>query len=342
MDKVTIIIPVYNIENTIAIFKKTIKSVIRQSYNNLEVLIINDGSTDETKILLSSIVKKDSRIRVITKKNGGVESARRRGITEAKGEYVFHLDQDDLLERNAIKTLYEEAKKYDADVCIGQSKHFYGLKILGKKNEFEVIKVLGHEEFMSKYYHGFFGVCIFPVQIWNKLYKKSFLNICPNPPCMGMYHEDLSYNMHVLPYANRIVWIPQITHYYRWGGFTTKPIKNMDKVALSCYRIKMDKIEELGLKNFRYSTSVELLNYMNSYFYQVAVYNRADLKDEIEKKMNLPELIEAVEMVKSGEYTNPHINLMISQNYTDLVQYEFEMVKKNKWKAILKMVLNTN
>lgn len=277
---------------------------------------------------------------VVHKKNAGVESARRRGLLEARGEYILHLDQDDILPDNALEVLYSAAVKYDADVTIGQSKHFLVLPCIGKTVKFDRDIILDHKEFMRQYYRGFFGISVFPVQIWNKLYKKSFLDTFPEPPRVGMYHEDLNYNLHVLPKAERIAWISHLTHYYRWGGFTTKPIKDLDQVALSCYRIKMDKIAELNLHDFVYSTAVELLNYINSFFYQTAKYEGEEkLKEVLVSYFALEEMQTAIQTVKGGTYRNEHVTYMLNKDYDGLAAYEMSRVRKNRKKDIIKRVL---
>ena len=223
---VSIIVPVYNIVGMRS-FKATIKSILAQSYCDFELLLVNDGSTDASADILSNIAEKDSRIKIITKENGGVESARRAGICAAKGEFIFHMDQDDLLSGDAIEKLQRAAEENQADIGVGTNVHFFALKRIAKYPKDGEERVLSHAEFMEKYYHGFFGKSLFPVSIWNKLYRKSFLNSIEEPPRTGLYNEDFNYNIHILPEANKIVWIPDVTYYYRWGGFTCKKIKGI-------------------------------------------------------------------------------------------------------------------
>lgn len=338
---ISVIIPVYNISSIRKPFTQMLAAVIQQTYRDLDIILVNDGSTDDTAQILDAYGNKEKRIRIINKENGGVESARRRGISEAGGEYIFHLDQDDLLEKNALEILYNAAVKHNADVTIGQSKHFYLMPPIGKNPKFEHDIIMDHNEFMNQYYRGFFGVSVFPVQIWNKLYRKSFLDSFPEPPCIGMYHEDLNYNLHVLPNADRIAWISDLTHYYRWGGFTTKPIRDLDKVALSCYRIKMDKIAELGLPAFTYSTAVELLNYINSFFYQVAKYEGEEkLKEILPSYLHLDEIQSAIQTVKGGTYRNEHVTYMLNDDYAGLAEHEMMLVRKNRKKDYVKSILH--
>ena len=107
---ISVIIPCYNVENYVA---RCLDSVINQTYNNLEIICVNDGSTDNTLAILKDYAKKDSRIKIIDKKNGGLSSARNAGIEVASYEYVVFLDSDDWIEPNT----YELAiSKMDDDI----------------------------------------------------------------------------------------------------------------------------------------------------------------------------------------------------------------------------------
>ena len=97
--KVSIIIPVYNVASYL---DTCLLSCVSQTFHDLEIIVVNDGSTDESPHIIKKYAEKDSRIRVITKENQGLVYARKSGLDIARGEYVFHLDGDDYLETNAI------------------------------------------------------------------------------------------------------------------------------------------------------------------------------------------------------------------------------------------------
>lgn len=111
--KISVIIPAYNIEGYLG---RTLDSVLAQTYKNLEILIINDGSTDNTAKVIEDYTEKDSRIRGINKENGGVTSARLRGIWEATGEWIGFVDGDDVLEPWMYEKLLSNAVQYHADI----------------------------------------------------------------------------------------------------------------------------------------------------------------------------------------------------------------------------------
>ena len=111
---VTIIIPVYNVEKYL---DECIQSVINQTYKNLEILLVDDGSTDSSPDICSKYSMQDNRIRIITKKNGGIASARNKGIEKASGEYVYFLDSDDYIKETAIEELINYMQNNDLDLC---------------------------------------------------------------------------------------------------------------------------------------------------------------------------------------------------------------------------------
>ena len=115
MGLVTIIIPVYNVEKFLV---KCLESVIRQKYRNLEIILVDDGSTDTSGIICDEYALKDNRIQVIHKENAGLSSARNAGLDIAKGEYIYFLDSDDWIEENTINENLDFLKRYNADMVI--------------------------------------------------------------------------------------------------------------------------------------------------------------------------------------------------------------------------------
>ena len=211
MGKISVIIPVYNIEKKKAVFLMCLYSVLKQTFDNIEVILVNDGSTDKTSSILKKIRGKDKRIKVINKENGGVESARRKGLCYVEGEIVIHMDQDDLLRKDALEIMYNYIEESKADIAVADSVKFVWMPCInwGRHMYWVESKVISHEEFMNNYYKGFYGINIFPVNIWNKLYRRSFLEAYSEPPITGFYNEDLSYNLHVMPNAKKIVLIAE-------------------------------------------------------------------------------------------------------------------------------------
>ena len=109
---ISVVIPVYNVE---AYIERCVNSVRNQTVENIEIILVDDGSPDQSPVLCDQYAEKDRRVRVIHKKNGGLASARNRGITVATGKYIFFLDSDDWLEKDGLQQLYELAQKYQVD-----------------------------------------------------------------------------------------------------------------------------------------------------------------------------------------------------------------------------------
>jgi len=112
MPKVSIVIPIYNVENYV---RKSIESVIYQTESDIEIILVDDGSTDSSGKICDEYASQDSRIRVIHKKNGGLSSARNAGVKIATSEYVMFLDGDDYLKNSAVERLYHTALEYPSD-----------------------------------------------------------------------------------------------------------------------------------------------------------------------------------------------------------------------------------
>ena len=120
---ISVIVPIYNIEQYVGF---CIESIIKQTYTNLEIILVDDGSTDRCPALCDLYASKDSRIKVIHKANGGLVSARKAGVSIAKGEYIAHVDGDDWIEPTYYEKLVDAAVKSDADiVCAGYCRDFF-------------------------------------------------------------------------------------------------------------------------------------------------------------------------------------------------------------------------
>lgn len=115
-DLISVIVPIFNVENYLS---HCIDSLISQSYPNLEIILINDGSTDRSKEICESYLERDKRIFYIEKENEGVSSARNLGLSLAKGNYILFVDSDDYIGMYHIEILYSSLKKYNADISIG-------------------------------------------------------------------------------------------------------------------------------------------------------------------------------------------------------------------------------
>jgi len=204
---ITIIIPVYDIEKYI---RKCLESVLQQTYTNLEIILVDDGSPDNCPQICDEYAAKDNRIRVIHKTNGGLSSARNAGLDIARGEWIGFVDSDDWLLPNMYERLYNAIEYEDADLAICGYKYVdESDKPVGER--FSVIRdeVLSKSDVFDIFFRKY---NTFYITVWNKLYaKKIFLNLrFPD----GKIHEDEFTVHHIFNECDKIVTISDVLYMY--------------------------------------------------------------------------------------------------------------------------------
>lgn len=195
---ISIIIPVYNKEEYL---NDCIKSVVYQDYHDIEIIIINDGSQDNSASIIKKWVEKDTRIQYISQENKGVSFTRNRGISMAKGEYIYLLDADDFLEKNAISKLVYYAESTKADIIIGNFYEKNGEKVIKKprfKNRLFNIEELESTETMLEM---FIVNGRHMAKAGNKLYKLNFIKKYQISFEENVIAEDRLFNL--ICYVNR-------------------------------------------------------------------------------------------------------------------------------------------
>lgn len=166
---ISVIIPVYNVEKYL---NKSIESVIKQTYKELEIILVDDGSTDSSGKICDEFAQKDDRIKVIHKKNGGLSDARNAGISEAKGKYLGFIDSDDYIDKNFYEILYNVLKKYNSDISICKHRETY-TDYEENTSKLEIKEQVFNTEQALKELLLFGEVNNYA---WNKLYKKELFN----------------------------------------------------------------------------------------------------------------------------------------------------------------------
>ena len=167
----SIVIPVYNAENHI---KKCIESLLNQNYNNLEIIIINDGSTDDSLKVCKQYSDFDSRIVIKTIANGGVSNARNIGLSIAKGDYVLFVDSDDYLSRDCLYNCNSILDKTNVDILKFNYKKKYRFFAIKNKNEIYSNEVINKNSYYKKIYRNIFKSDCF-CNAWGSVYKKEIL-----------------------------------------------------------------------------------------------------------------------------------------------------------------------
>lgn len=209
MPKVSIIIPVYNAQKVI---EKCVMSILKQEYKDFELLLMDDGSKDNSPQLLDELASLDTRIRVVHKKNSGVSNTRNEGIALAKGEYIQFLDADDWMSTNATKELVRAMEENDVDLVVADFYRVVG-ENLSRKGSIGVDKVLSLKQYAqymmdspADYYYGV---------VWNKLYKKEIIEQyqLKMDPTLS-FCEDFIFNLEYCLHCKTIYPLPVPVYYY--------------------------------------------------------------------------------------------------------------------------------
>lgn len=220
-DLISIIIPAYNVANEI---KQCADSIMNQSYQNMEIVFVDDGSNDNTPEILDDIASRDCRIKVIHKENGGVTSARLRGVKEATGDYIGFVDGDDFIEPDMFERLINNAVQYSADIShCGYQMVFHNRRDLyyGTGRFVEQDNLAGLKDLLE-------GSFIEP-GLWNKLFHKTlFRSLLHNSLMDGTIHnnEDLLMNYYLFKQSKKAIFEDFCPYHYivRESSAANKPL----------------------------------------------------------------------------------------------------------------------
>lgn len=216
---ISVIVPVYNRKETLA---RCVKSLLDQTFSELEIILVDDGSTDGSGAVCNALSREDIRIRVIHRENGGVSSARNAGIEAAKGEYLMFMDSDDYAELQMAEKLLESIGDDDIAIC-GFHHHYQGRDIVRIPN---VPGQRGDENFLSLYGQGFMNMP------WNKLYRRELAGRFDESLSLG---EDLLFNLDYLRRTDGITVVKEaLCHYIQDDtGCSLSSQKRADRMELA-------------------------------------------------------------------------------------------------------------
>lgn len=258
---ISIIIPVYKVEKYL---EKCIQSVINQTYENLQIILVDDGSPDNCGKICDEYAKKDHRIEVIHKSNGGLSDARNKGLEIAKGEYIGFVDSDDYIEADMYEVLYNLLKQYNADVSIC---NFYTVsqgKISIKNaengikeyNRIEILKEILLDKNIQSY-------------AWNKLYKKELFDEIKYP--IGKKYEDIGTTFFLLEKCNKVVVTGKSEYYY---------INRQDSIVNNVTETTITDYIELIMQRYDYieENIKELSSYNKDYLKRILKTAEKDIK----------------------------------------------------------------
>lgn len=256
MEKISIIVPIYNVEKYL---KQCIDSIIAQTYTNIEIILVDDGSPDNSGNICDEYAKKDCRIKVIHKQNGGLSDARNAGIKVASGELIGFVDSDDYIANDMYELLYNNLKKENAQISCCNRYICYKNKntIYGINNFYEVMDSMRAIELMCTY--GYIGF-----SAYTKLYKKELFDNIKFPK--GKVCEDMFIMYKLFDLANVIVYDANPKYYYiqRKGSISRNKKNKIDAIESS------KEIVEFVRKHYKPIENVAIKNYI---YTSIGVYN---------------------------------------------------------------------
>lgn len=218
MVKVSVIVPLFNTEKYVA---RCISSLVKQTLSDIEIIVVNDGSTDNSMTIVNKYAENDSRIKIINQSNQKQGAARNNGLRIAEGEYIGFVDSDDWVDEDYFEKLYEAAKQYESDIALATNVRIGGGKTKKRLNieNVEFVTVLQDK----------FDICKQPKNPCptNKIYRAALLRdnniLFPEK----VYCEDKLFTAQAVYYANGVVTVPDINYYYYRNPNSTVNIRKI-------------------------------------------------------------------------------------------------------------------
>ena len=315
---VTVAIAAYNVEKYL---RTGVKYIQNQTYSNLEIILVDDGSTDNTSAICDELANEDSRIRVFHKENGGLGSARNVGIDHARGEFIYFFDVDDSLEKEFISDSVRYAQQKAVDMIIygyyarfsnSQEEELIGIQEKEIHNNKELKKAYCNELLWLKHGNGF---------AWNKFYRMSFIKKYNFHFGNQRIQQDEPFNMQLYPKL-KDVYICQKAYYhyvlYINGNAGSRYVENKEDIITDVYHKFMNFYSEWNLKDDRVLEYIRR-RYINgifgvmtgNYFHKNCNYTSQQRKTKISKIMKNQEFSSVLKKTKIQYGKNPVNNIQI-------------------------------
>lgn len=274
---ISIIVPIYNVESYV---EECIQSIIKQTYKNLDIILIDDGSKDSSGEICEKYKKIDSRICVVHQENQGLSSARNTGLKLANGEYIQFIDGDDFISVDMIENLYEIMEKEHADIVTCSSYTYKNGEIV-KKEYSKSINIYNKEEAIKE--------IILDKKIrfyaWDKLYKKTLWKDIKFPE--GRRFEDIAVTPIVIKNADKVVFYDCPLYYYRirTGSIMSQKSKEQQLEYIESV-LETNNYLRNNVKGIEDYVDYNIVHATINVFYVIGKYNLVELeKEEIIQKM---------------------------------------------------------
>ena len=326
MPKVSVIVPVYNVEKYLS---KCLESILNQTFSDIEIICVNDGTQDNSRKILEEYKQKDSRIKIIDKENGGLSSARNAGLKIAQGEFISFIDSDDWIESKMLEKLYHNITQMNSDISIcavslyneqkqefDNSNPYFSLGFFN--NTFDN-KSFSYRETLPF----IMDVC---VMAWNKLYRKSFLDKCNAKFPDGKIFEDGPFFFSIFFKTDRVSIVREPLYFYRInrkGSIVQKADKNF--------------IDIIDIVELMYNSIKEIpeFSYVKDLFYLRKVHDivyRYQLINPIYRKLFAKKLKTKEFLFNYSIFNIDYIDEKDPYTYKNLIKIEHDKNYKKYWK----------
>ena len=307
-EKITVIVPVYNVEHYL---NKCLDSLINQTYKNLEIIVINDGSTDNSGIICQEYAQKDSRIIYIEKENGGLSDARNAGLDRMTSSYVTFVDSDDWIEQDYVEVLYNKLTEYQADVSVGnyysynEDEGMYYFHINGGSY---CEKVFDNVSIFENLYESQEMKSFALISAWGKLYKASLFDYIRFDK--GKLGEDGYMNQKLYLLVQKVIYINQGLYAYRQrsGSITKTWTEKWMHALVDAMSERITLLANMGyplekhLTVYRQMLEVSLANAQASGLSNTATYKEFEIKKRLLNQLMVQETIEKKAIVLAANY----------------------------------------
>lgn len=281
MSKVSVICPVYNVEKYLS---KCIDSILNQTFVDFELILINDGSLDNSGVICDKYVKVDSRVSVIHKVNGGISSARNCGIENAKGEYIVFIDSDDFIASDMLEVLYKKIQQYNCDIVQCGYKKVYQ-ENMNCENLMNIIEGDIVYESLDIVKNFFTGRNVSSI-VWDKIYRTELFKNIRFP--VGQVMEDAFILTDIYYKAKKICIVKDIKYFYlqRDGSImNTKKSKHHMVCSFLAYKNRIDVSRVCGNEELidisLFGLSSDFLQYYRIINENKIYSSRTDMLDEL-------------------------------------------------------------
>lgn len=296
--ELSVIVPIYNMEKYL---KKCLDSILNQTYKDMEIILVDDGSNDSSPEICDSYIGIDNRIKVFHKKNGGLSDAKNFGIKKAKGKYITFVDSDDWIENNMYSDMLEYMKESKADISIcgryidyedGKTEKWFNSNFLEMNNKEALISLNSFQNF--------------DMASWDKIYKRRLFDNIEFP--VGKKCEDAYTTYLLFEKSSKIIYIPQCYYHYfqRNGSISRSKSLNMDyiyaaKEQMIYFSKKHPELLSIGETNYVFSIKA---------IFQVSIQQKIKIDN------NFKLLIKDAKKFKKSVYENKNISFKKKITYT--------------------------